>query len=59
MLFGPNASLDLQGSFHVSTADELRFADGAGFSAADPTACSFTVAAPEAFGFLGADPAPS
>jgi filamentous hemagglutinin family protein len=59
VVFGPNASLDLQGSFHVSTADELRFKDGAQFSASSPTASSFTVAAPEAFGFLGAhDPAP-
>jgi filamentous hemagglutinin family protein len=56
VVFGPNASLDLQGSFHVSTADELRFADGAAFSATDPAASSFTVAAPEAFGFLGAEP---
>jgi filamentous hemagglutinin family protein len=58
VVFGPNASLDLQGSFHVSTADELRFADGAKFSAANPVASSFTVAAPEAFGFLGQNPAP-
>jgi filamentous hemagglutinin family protein len=57
VVFGPNARLDLKGSFHVSTADELRFADGAAF-AADPAASSFTVAAPEAFGFLGASPAP-
>ena len=57
VLFGQNASLDLKGSFHVSTADELRFADGKVFSAADPGASHFTVAAPEAFGFLGADPA--
>ena len=57
VVFGPNASLDVQGSFHVSTADELRFADGSVFSATDPAASSLTVAAPEAFGFLGADPA--
>ena len=54
--FGPNASLDLQGSFHVSTADELRFADGARFSAVNPSASSLTVAPPEAFGFLGGRP---
>jgi filamentous hemagglutinin family protein len=26
--FGPNAPLEVQGSFHVPTADELRFVDG-------------------------------
>jgi filamentous hemagglutinin family protein len=50
--FGPNASIDVPGSFHVSTADELRFADGATFSAADPKTSTLTVAPPEAFGFL-------
>ncbi|HEU0223614.1 MAG TPA: filamentous hemagglutinin N-terminal domain-containing protein [Paracoccaceae bacterium] len=50
--FGPNASLDLQGSFHVTTADELRLADGTHFSARDPSPSSLTVAAPQAFGFL-------
>jgi len=31
VMFGPNASLDVRGSFHVSTADYLRLADGARF----------------------------
>src|SRR5262249_8786457 len=30
-LFGANARLDVSGSFHVSTADFLRFTDGATF----------------------------
>src|SRR3954471_11520699 len=29
VMFGPHAKLDVPGSFHVSTARELRFADGA------------------------------
>jgi filamentous hemagglutinin family protein len=58
VVFGPNASLDLEGSFHVSTADELRFEGGATFSASEPAASSFSVAAPEAFGFLGSSPKP-
>jgi filamentous hemagglutinin family protein len=33
VMFGSNAQLDLPGSLHVSTAHELRFADGARFSA--------------------------
>jgi filamentous hemagglutinin family protein len=28
VLFGPNATLDISGSLHVSTADYLRFTDG-------------------------------
>jgi filamentous hemagglutinin family protein len=56
ILFGPNARLDVRGSFHASTADELRFADGAVFRALDPGGSVLSVAAPEAFGFLGAKP---
>jgi filamentous hemagglutinin family protein len=55
VLFGPNASINVPGSLHVSTADELRFEGGEVFSASDPSASSFSFAAPEAFGFLGSD----
>jgi filamentous hemagglutinin family protein len=58
VLFGPNASLDVSGSFHVSTADFLRFADGAKFAASLGQESVLTVASPAAFGFLGPIPAP-
>jgi len=57
VLFGPNASLEVSGSFHVSTADYLRLADGARFSAHLSDASVLTVAPAAAFGFLGANPA--
>jgi filamentous hemagglutinin family protein len=57
VLFGPNARLDVAGAFHVSAADELRFADGSIFGAARPEASTLTAAAPAAFGFLGSSPA--
>jgi filamentous hemagglutinin family protein len=57
VMFGPNASLDVQGSFHVSTADFLRFADGAKFSAHLEQESVLTVAPPATFGFLGSNPA--
>src|SRR5712691_9980294 len=56
--FGPNATLDVKGSFHVSTADYLRMADGAKFSANLSQDSVLTVAPPAAFGFLGENPAP-
>src|SRR5712691_10844015 len=58
VVFGPNASLDVSGSFHVSTADYLRLADGARFSAHLSDTSVLTVAPPAAFGFLGPTPAP-
>ncbi|MBK1648965.1 filamentous hemagglutinin N-terminal domain-containing protein [Rhabdochromatium marinum] len=53
VVMGPNATVDVPASLHVSTASELRFKDGSHFSATDPGASSLTLAAPEAFGFLG------
>jgi len=57
MVFGPNAVVDVPAELHVSTADELRFADGTRFSASDPSSSSLSVAPPEAFGFLRPSPA--
>src|SRR5207249_3790317 len=57
VLFGPNASLDVSGSFHVSTADYLRLADGARFFARLSDTSTLSVAPPVAFGFLGPTPA--
>lgn len=57
VMFGPNASLDIAGSLHISTADYLRLADGGVFYA-DPAATSIlTTAPPAAFGFLSDNPA--
>ena len=59
VFFGPNASLDVKGSFHVSTADYLRFEDGLTFhSAPGPADQVLSTASPVAFGFLNAAPAP-
>jgi len=56
VVFGPNAFLDVDGSFHLSTADQIEFPDGGRFSATDPTNTVLSVAAPEAFGFLSDNP---
>jgi filamentous hemagglutinin family protein len=58
VMFGPKASLEVSGSFHVSTADFLRFADGAKFFANLARESVLTVAPPAAFGFLNSNPAP-
>ncbi|MGH8500643.1 MAG: filamentous hemagglutinin N-terminal domain-containing protein, partial [Methylococcales bacterium] len=57
VLFGPHASVNVNGSFYVSTADYLKFADGAVFESRLTPAPVLTAAAPEAFGFLGDNPA--
>jgi filamentous hemagglutinin family protein len=51
-IFGKNASLDISGSFHVSTADFLRLGDSGRFDATQPENSVLTSAPPSAFGFL-------
>ncbi|MDM8560538.1 hypothetical protein QUF82_17040, partial [Thiotrichales bacterium HSG14] len=52
IMFGPNAKLDVQGSFHASTADYLRLGENGRFDARYPSDSLLTVAPVEAFGFL-------
>jgi filamentous hemagglutinin family protein len=52
VVFGQNAKVNVPGDFHVSTANELRFADGTKYNLTTPRG-SLTAAPPEAFGFLG------
>jgi filamentous hemagglutinin family protein len=57
MVFGPNARLDVPGSFHASTADYLRFRDGGKFEARQVSNSLLTVAPIAAFGFVTDSPA--
>jgi filamentous hemagglutinin family protein len=54
-LFGPNARLDVSGSFHASTASYVAFSDGTRFSAQPVAGEVLSIAQPSAFGFLGAN----
>ena len=56
VVFGANAKLDVPAAFHVSTADELRFADGGVFSAANPAGSTLSSEPVAAFGFTSAAP---
>ena len=58
VMFGPNASLDIGGAFHASTADYIRLSDGTVFAAAAAAGEILTSAPPQAFGFLSGNPAP-
>jgi len=57
VMFGANASLDLGGSFHVSTADYLRLGENEKFYAMPQENEILSVAPPAAFGFLNPSPA--
>lgn len=59
VFFGPEASLDVLGSFQVSTANEILFPDGSEFSALNPEAVpllTVNVTAPTGIKFSGATP---
>lgn len=61
VMFGPNAQLDVSGSFVVTTADYIKLADGERFLANNPSPADdalLTSASPTAFGFLGPEVAP-
>ncbi|KOR30819.1 hypothetical protein TI04_03970 [Achromatium sp. WMS2] len=51
IVFGPNSAVDVPGSFHATTANELRFQDGSTYGIST-AAGNLTAAAPVAFGFL-------
>ena len=51
IVFGDHAHLDVPAAFYVSTASQLKLADGGNFDARSPANSHLTLAAPEAFGF--------
>jgi filamentous hemagglutinin family protein len=53
IVFGPNARLNVSGSFHASTADYVALGQGGRFDAVVPGNSVLTSAPPGAFGFLG------
>ncbi len=57
IIFGPNAAINVSGSFAASTANYLKLADGARFVAAlDADDSGLSTAPVSAFGFLGNSP---
>ena len=54
--FGHGARVDVPAAFHVSTAHRINFADGSSWDSTSATLSSLSAAAPESFGFLGAQP---
>jgi filamentous hemagglutinin family protein len=58
VMFGPNAKVDVSGSFAVTTADYVKLADGGRFDARHPANDVLTTAPVSAFGFLGPTVAP-
>ncbi len=58
IIFGPNATLDITGSFYATTADSLLFEDGLEYNGRETTLpLAFSVVPVEAFGFSSNEPA--
>ncbi len=57
VIFGPNASLDIDGSFTATTADYVKLSGGGRFDATTPANDVLTAAPVSAFGFLTAQSA--
>ncbi|MFO1327794.1 MAG: filamentous hemagglutinin N-terminal domain-containing protein [Rubrivivax sp.] len=53
VVIAAGARFDLPAGLHLSTAHEIRFADGGRWDTRSATASTLSVAAPESFGFLG------
>ena len=53
IVFGAGARVNVPAAAHFSTANELRFADGARFAVTTPGGSTLSMAAPASFGFLG------
>ncbi|MCP4109344.1 MAG: filamentous hemagglutinin N-terminal domain-containing protein [Desulfobacteraceae bacterium] len=58
VMFGPDAFLDLDGSFHATTADYLRLGENDSFFSVPGTGDILSSADPSAFGFLDHNAAP-
>ncbi|WP_339134325.1 MAG: filamentous hemagglutinin N-terminal domain-containing protein [Candidatus Electrothrix sp. GW3-4] len=58
IVFGPDAELNVQGSFHASTADYIRLGENGSFNATQPENSVLAVDPPSAFGFLSDNSAP-
>ncbi len=58
IVFGPTAQLNVEGSFHATTANYMRLGSDGVFHADIGESSVLTVSPPSAFGFLNANPAP-
>jgi len=56
ILFGPTAQLNVDGSFHATTADYIKLGSDGVFYADAASGSTLTVSDPSAFGFLSANP---